>query len=147
MGKHKYSKGLDFLHVPRSSILREIKIYTIPITWENWILIARETYGKTQTFQSYSFLTYFMWSINPCNSGNMEKVNSNSKEKNIGKHKPFKVKGFLIFWLEAEIHPVTRICEKRIFMLREKHGKIQKFQIYGFWNISAEAEIHTIPKI
>ena len=31
----------------------------------NWILIVREIYGKTQTFQSYGFLTYFIFDINP----------------------------------------------------------------------------------
>ena len=35
MGKHKCSKGLGFLHVPHSSIPREIETHTIPITWEN----------------------------------------------------------------------------------------------------------------
>ena len=57
MGKHKYSKGLGFLHIPHSSISREIETYAIPKTWENWMLIARETYGKTQTFHLFvSFL-------------------------------------------------------------------------------------------
>ena len=58
MGKHKYSKGLGFLHIPHVSIAREIEIHTIPITWENWILKVRETYGKTQTFQSYVFCIF-----------------------------------------------------------------------------------------
>ena len=30
----------------------------------NWILIVREMYGKTQTFQRYGFLTYFTFGIN-----------------------------------------------------------------------------------
>ena len=81
MGKHKYVKGLGFLHIPHSSILREIETHTIPITRENWILIIRELYGKTQTFQSYRFLKYFMWGINPYSSQNMGKENSHSKEK------------------------------------------------------------------
>ena len=78
MGKQKYSKGLGFLHVPHSSISREIETHTIPIEWENWILIVRETYGKTQ---SYRFLTYFMRGINPYNSQNMGKINSHSRKK------------------------------------------------------------------
>ena len=81
MGKHKYSKGLGFLHIPHSSISREIETHTIPIEWENWILIVRETYRKTQTFQSYRFLPYFMRGINPYNSENMGKVNSRSRKK------------------------------------------------------------------
>ena len=76
MGKHKYCKGMGFLHISR-----ETKIHTILKTWEKWILIARETHGKTQTFQSYGFLTYFMCSINPCNFQNMGCVNSHVKGK------------------------------------------------------------------
>ena len=85
MGKHKYPKVLVFLNVSHSSISCLIKTHTIPITWENQILVVRETYGKTQTFQSYKFLTYFMWGIDPYNSENMGKVNSHSKEKSMGK--------------------------------------------------------------
>ena len=81
MGKHKYSNGLGFLHIPHSSISREIETHTIAMTWENWILIVRATYGKTQTFQSYKFLTYFMWGINPYNSQTMGKVNRIVREK------------------------------------------------------------------
>ena len=49
----------------------------------------------------------------------------------MGKHKYFKVKGFLNFWHEAEIHAVSKIWEKWIAMVQEKYGKIQIFQIYG----------------
>ena len=62
MGKHKYSKGLGFLHIPHSSISRVIETHTIP--WEIWILIVEETSGKAQTFKSYRSLTYFMQGIN-----------------------------------------------------------------------------------
>ena len=51
----------------------------------------------------------------------------------MGKHKHFKVKGFLIFSYEAEIiHAVPKSWEKWISILREKHGKTQTFQIYEF---------------
>ena len=30
----------------------EAEIHAIPKTWEKWIYIVREKYGKTQTFQS-----------------------------------------------------------------------------------------------
>ena len=50
----------------------------------------------------------------------------------MGKHKHFKVKGFLNFSYETEIHAVPKIWEKWISIIREKHGKIQAFQIYGF---------------
>ena len=52
----------------------------------------------------------------------------------MGKHKHFKVKGFLNFWLEAEIHAVPKIWEEWISMVQEKYWKTQKFQIYGFLN-------------
>ena len=77
MKKQKYSKGLGFLHVSHSSISREIETNTVPVTWENWILIVGKTYGKTQKSQSYRFLTYFI--TYPCNSQNMGKVNSHGK--------------------------------------------------------------------
>ena len=82
--ENRYSKGLSFLHILHSSISREIETHTIPKTWEKWIFIARETYGKTQIFQSYWFLTYFMWGINPDNSQNMGKGNvQNAKISNL----------------------------------------------------------------
>ena len=42
-----------------SNILGDTEIYTIPKTWEKWISIVREKYGKTKTFQIYGFLKYF----------------------------------------------------------------------------------------
>ena len=50
----------------------------------------------------------------------------------MGKHKHFKVKGFLNFWLVAEIHAVPKIREKWISMVWEKYGKTQTSEIYGF---------------
>ena len=47
MGKHKLFKFMGFL-----DISGEAEIHTIPKTWEKWIYIVREKYGKTQTFQS-----------------------------------------------------------------------------------------------
>ena len=49
----------------------------------------------------------------------------------MGKRKYFKVKGFLNFWHEAEIHAVPKLWEKWISMVRKKYGKTQIFQIYG----------------
>ena len=81
MGKRKCFKGMDVLHVPHSSISRVIETHTNPKTWENWVLIVWETYEKTQKFQSYRTLSYFMRGINPYNSKNMGNVISHSKEK------------------------------------------------------------------
>ena len=70
MGKNKYPKLMGF-----SNILGEAEIYTIPKTWEKWISIVREKYGKTKTFQIYGFLKYFGLSCNLYNSQDMRKVN------------------------------------------------------------------------
>ena len=59
IGKHKYFKGLGFLHIPHSFISREIETHTIPKTLENWILAARETYrsiGKHKHSKAIGFL-------------------------------------------------------------------------------------------
>ena len=76
MGKHKHFKFMVFLNISD-----EAEIHTIPKTWEKWIPIIREKYGKKQTFQSNGFLNYFEWSRNPYHFQNMEKVNSHSKRK------------------------------------------------------------------
>ena len=55
MGKHKYSKVKGFLN-----ILRETEIHAIPKASHEWIPIAREKYGKKQTFQNYEVPKYFM---------------------------------------------------------------------------------------
>ena len=50
----------------------------------------------------------------------------------MGKHKHFKVTGYLYFSYEAEIHAFPKTWEKWVSIVREKHGKIQTFEIYGF---------------
>ena len=62
----------------------------------------------------------------------------------MGKHKHFKVKGFLNFRLEAKIHAVPKIWEIWISMVQENQ---KHFNFMGLLNISGEAEIHIIPKI
>ena len=47
------------------------------------------------------------------------------------KHKHFKVKGFLNFWLEAEIHAVPKIWEKWIYVIQEKYGKHRDFPYFS----------------
>ena len=42
-----------------SIIFRDAKIQTVMKTWENWISIVREIYGKTQKHQINRFLKYF----------------------------------------------------------------------------------------
>ena len=50
----------------------------------------------------------------------------------MGKYKHVKVKNFLSFSHEAEIHAVPKTYEKWISIVWEKRGKTQTFQIYGF---------------
>ena len=48
------------------------------------------------------------------------------------KHKNFKVKDFLNFSYEEEIHEVPKTYKKWASLVREKRRKTQAFQIYGF---------------
>ena len=142
MGKHKHFKFMGFLN-----IFDEAETHTIPKTWEKWIPIKREKYGKKKkTFQSNGFLKCFGWSWNPYNSQNMGKVNSHSKEK---------------IWEDTHI---SKLIVSKIFCLKQKsmqfpkHGKkwfplygksMEKhkhFKFMGFLNISDKAEIHAIPR-
>ena len=54
MGKHEQVKAKGFW-----KFLLEAEIHAVPNTWEKWISIIREKYGKTQAFQIYGFLKYF----------------------------------------------------------------------------------------
>ena len=63
------------------NFLPESEIHAVPQTWEKWISIVHEKYGKTQTFQIYGFLKYFRGSRNPFNSQNIEKVDFYSTGK------------------------------------------------------------------
>ena len=113
----------------------------------NWILIVREKYGKTQTFQSYGFLTYFMCGINTYNSQNMRKVNSHSKEKiwenmNISK---LRVSG--IFCLKQKSMQFPTHGKSGFPLYGKSMEKHKHFKCMGFLNISDEAKSHTTPKI
>ena len=74
------------------------EIHAVPKTWEKWISIIREKYGKTQTFQIYGFLKYFGWSRNPYNSENLGKVNFHNTGKKYGKKQTFQSNGFLNYF-------------------------------------------------
>ena len=64
----------------------------------------------------------------------------------MGKHKLFKVKNFLNFSYEAEIHAVPKTWKKWISIVRERHGKTQTFQIYGFLKYVGLSKSIKIPK-
>ena len=103
-------------------------------------------YGKTQTFQSYGFLTYFMCGINTYNSQNMRKVNSHSKEKiwenmNISK---LRVSG--IFCLKQKSMQFPKYRKSGLPLYGKSMRKHKHFKFMVLLNISDEAEIHTIPK-
>ena len=112
----------------------------------NWILIVREKYGKTQTFQSYGFLTYFMCGINTYNSQNMRKVNSYSEEKiweNIYISK-LRVSG-IFSWKQKSMQFPTH--GKSAFAWYGKSiRKHKRFKFMGSLKILDEAEIHTFPE-
>ena len=120
MGKHKYSRIMCFLNISREAVT-----YTIPRTWEKWILIKGATYGKTQALQSYGFLIHIS-----CEALIHTILKIKDKGKNMGKHKHVKV--FLNFPLEAKTHALSKTWKKWISIVREKYGKTQTFQIYGF---------------
>ena len=66
----------------------------------------------------------------------------------MGKHKHFKVKGFLIFSYEAEISMQFQNHGKSRFPYYEKSmGKHKHFKFMSFLNILFEAETHKIPNI
>ena len=54
MGKHEHFKVKGFWN-----FLLEAEIHAVPNTWEKWISITREKYGKKQMFQIYGFLKQF----------------------------------------------------------------------------------------
>ena len=64
----------------------------------------------------------------------------------MGKHKHLKVKGFLKFSYEAEIHAVPKTWKKWISIVRGKYGKTQTFQIYGFLKYLGLSRSIKIPK-
>ena len=95
MGKHEHFKVKGFW-----IFLLEAEIHAVPNTWEKWISIIREKYGKTQAFQIYGFLKYFDWRRNPYNFQNMGKVNPHNTGK-VWKKKQkqtFQSNGFLKYF-------------------------------------------------
>ena len=76
MGKHEHFKVKGFWN-----FLLEAEIHAVPNTWEKWIPIIWEKYGKRKTFQIDGFLKNSEWSRNPYNSQNMRKANSHNTEK------------------------------------------------------------------
>ena len=142
MGKCKHFKVKDFW-----DFLLEAEIHALSNTWEKWISIIREKYGKTQTLQMYRFLKYFGWSKNPYNSQNMRKVNSHNTGKVWEKSKHSKVLGCSNILGEAEIHTIPKLWEKWIPIVRKNMGKHKHFNVKGLWIFLLEAEIHAILKI
>ena len=86
MGKvafHSMGKLWESTNIPKScfsNIVGAAEINTVPKTWEKWISIVGEKYGKTQTFQSYGFLKYFRLSRS-IKIPKYGKNNSHSKRK------------------------------------------------------------------
>ena len=106
MGKNKHSKAMGF-----STIFGEAEIHTIPKILKKWIPIAREKYGKTQTFQSNGFLKYFELSRNPYNSQNLKKVNFHSTGKVRENTRIFHSLRYLVDLELMRTHGIPNVCE------------------------------------
>ena len=101
-------------------------------TWKLWIYLVRESYGKTQIFQRFGFLTYSArlycaWNRNPYNSDNMGKLNSQSKG-NVWENTNIPKLCFLHISCEALNHTIPKIWKKWIPIVRKKYSKKQTFQ-------------------
>ena len=137
MEKHKHFKIKGFW-----GFLLEAEIHAVPNTWEKWIFIGRQKYGKIQAFQIYGFLNYFGWSRNPYDSQNMGKVNSHNTGKLWEKTKNSKVMGFSNILDEAEIHRIPKIWKKWIRTVREKYEKtktIQKLSVSEIFHLKQKS--------
>ena len=88
MEKHKHFKFMGFLNISD-----EAEIHAIPRTWEKWMPMIREEYGKKQTCQSNGFSTI----LNEAEIHTITKIWKKwipiAREK-MGKHKHSKVMGF-----------------------------------------------------
>ena len=97
----------------------------------NWILIVREKYGKTQHSKAMGFSHTSCVALTQTIPRIWEKSNRTVRKK-YGKTWTFESYGFWNFLLEVEIHAVPSTWEKWISIIREKYGKTQTFLIYGF---------------
>ena len=113
----------------------------------NSILIVRETYGKTQRFQNYGFLTYFMCGIDTYNSQKMRKANSHSKKKIRENTSISKLRVSGIFCLKQKSMQFPTHGKSGFPLYGKSMEKHKHFKCMGFLNISDEAKIHTVPKI
>ena len=127
----------------KQNILRSIVTYifrqkqkSIPFpklkTWEKWIFIVWEKYGKTQTFQIYGLLKYFGWSRNPCNSQNMWKVGFYSKGKVWENTNIPNLWVSQIFWVTQKSIQFPKNGKNGFPLYGKSTGKHKKFQVYGF---------------
>ena len=137
MGKHEHFKVKGFWN-----FLLEAEIHAVPNTWEKWIPIIREKYGKKQTFQSFSNIL----GEEICENTNISKLSVSEMfrlmqksmqfpkygkswfplyMKSMKKYKHFKFMGFLSILSEAEIHTIPKIWKRWIPIVREKYGKAQ----------------------
>ena len=143
MGKHKHFKFMAFLN-----ILDEAEIHTITKTWEKWISIIREKYGKKC---KHSKVMGF--------SNILGEAQIHTTPKIWGKWNPIVRKKI---WENTSI---SKLSVSEILHLKQKSmqfakheksgfplygksmGKHKHFKFMGFLNSSDEAEIHTIPRI
>ena len=143
MGKHKYSKGLGFLHIPHSSISHVIETHTIP--WEIWIIIVEERLGKHKHSKATGLLHISCKALIH-NSQNMGKVNFHSKEKIWENTGISKLRVSYIFHLEQNSMQLPKHGKKDFHSTRKVWGNTKHLKFMGFLNILGKIELHKIPK-
>ena len=119
MKKHKHFKFMGFLN-----ILDEAEIHTIPRTWEKWISIIREKYGKKTNIPKW-WVSQLFWA----------KQKSIVREK-YGKTLTFQSNGFLKYFGRNRNPYNSQNMGKWIYIVREKKQKTQRFPIvFATWQI------------
>ena len=141
MGKHKYFKFMGFLNISDEA---QAEIHTIPKTWEKWILIIQEKYGKNANI-SKCWVSQIFWVKQKSIQFPKYGTNSHSKGKiwentNISKSS---VSG--IFSLKQKSRQFPKYGKCGLPWYRKSMGKQKHFKFMCFLNISDEAEIHTTP--
>ena len=129
MRKHKHFKIKCFWNISHDT-----EIHAVPKTWEKWISIIREKYGKTQTFQIYEFLKYFGWNRNPYNSQNLGKVDLHGTGKVRENTEISHSLRYLAHLEFMRTHGIPNVCEcTNSHKMEIFGGKPYHSQAVGFW--------------
>ena len=117
-----------------SNVFLYAEIHAVPKTWEKWISIIREKYGKTQRFQIYEFLKYFGWNRNPYNSQNLGKVDLHGTGKVRENTEISHSLRYLAHLEFMRTHGIPNVCEcTNSHKMEIFGGKPYHSQAVGFW--------------